>query len=341
MAVNVNNSDQWLRPWNIEKFDDLYNRDERFFAILVKGMLSWLDNNIVLYNKPVKHFIFNTGSSYMYIESNGYQFSWNETSGEDAIYMQMPRCIVELGSIRIPTEELTSPFIRGTYERRSGQKMKGYNANIRRVPIEMDINLKYVLSNFNESIILLQEVIDKLVFQKYFKIAYLGQEVQCSIEFPQDFTIELNKIDMTDPTTNQKNLLLAIKICSNYPCVDETTEIANDNIISKFDWGGNLYNISQAFPIKIKYKDSYYQVFYNSSGNIISNPSIYDEDGNELAITDLINNGEIIDENGNSLSEHDIHSQLYNNIPIDDRSTLFFGDITNTVDIISRENILK
>ena len=35
--------DVWVRPWNIEKFDDLYNRDDRFFGVLIKGMLSWLN----------------------------------------------------------------------------------------------------------------------------------------------------------------------------------------------------------------------------------------------------------------------------------------------------------
>ena len=39
----------WIRPWNQEKFDDLYNRDERFFSIVIKGLLSWLNRNIVLY----------------------------------------------------------------------------------------------------------------------------------------------------------------------------------------------------------------------------------------------------------------------------------------------------
>ena len=70
--------EQWKRPWNLERFDDLYNRDERFFSILLKGALNWLTQNIVLYNQPILHFIFNTGSSYMYVESNGYEFSWND-----------------------------------------------------------------------------------------------------------------------------------------------------------------------------------------------------------------------------------------------------------------------
>ena len=67
-------TEKWKHPWNVEKFDNLFDRDERFFSILIKGALSWLTRNIVLYDKPINHFIFNTGSSYMYIENNGYKY---------------------------------------------------------------------------------------------------------------------------------------------------------------------------------------------------------------------------------------------------------------------------
>ena len=231
----------WIRPWNQEKFDDLYNRDERFFSIVIKGLLSWLNRNIVLYNKSVNHFIFNTGSSYLYMESNGYEYSVTETTGEDSIYMKLPRCIVEISDINIPMEELSAPFSRGNYERRSGNQLQGFNAEIRRLPIEITINMKYYLSNFNETIILLQELIDKLVFQRYFNITYLGKVVQCSIEFPANYNPELNKIDMSSPEPTQRNITLDIKICTNYPLIDTRTEIPTDKVIAQFGHDVDLY----------------------------------------------------------------------------------------------------
>lgn len=233
--------DIWIRPWNTEKFDDLYNRDERFFAILMKGLLSWLNQNIILYNKSINHFIFNTGSSYMYVESNGYTFSLSETSGEDAIYMKMPRCVLNIESIDIPREELSNPYVRGIYERRSGNDIKGYNAQIRRMPIELTLDAKYVLSNFNESIILIEELINKLTFQKFFNVTYLGQNIKCSVEIDGSYKIDFNKIDMTSTDTNQKNIELALKVCSNYPCIDELTEISNSKVIGSFNYDMNIY----------------------------------------------------------------------------------------------------
>lgn len=234
--------EQWIRPWMTDKFDDLYNRDERFFSIVIKGLLSWLNRNIVLYNKSINHFIFNTGSSYLYMESNGYEFNLSETTGEDTMYMTLPRCLVEISDISFPMEELTSPYARGNYERRNGNMLCGYNAEIRRLPIELDLNLKYYLSNFNETIILLQELIDKIIFQKYYKINYLGQVIQCSIEFPGNTTPELNKIDMTSPDPNQRNITLSIKICTNYPIINERTEIPTDKVIIAYGMDIDLYN---------------------------------------------------------------------------------------------------
>ena len=234
--------EQWIRPWMTDKFDDLYNRDERFFSIVIKGLLSWLNRNIVLYNKSINHFIFNTGSSYLYMESNGYEFNLSETTGEDTMYMTLPRCLVEISDISFPMEELTSPYARGNYERRNGNMLCGYNAEIRRLPIELDLNLKYYLSNFNETIILLQELIDKIIFQKYYNISYLGQVIQCSIEFPGNTTPELNKIDMTSPEPNQRNITLSIKICTNYPIINERTEIPTDKVIVAYGMNMDLYN---------------------------------------------------------------------------------------------------
>ena len=255
MHISNIEKSQWIRPWDKEKFDDLHNRDERFFGLLIKGTLAWLNKNIVLYNKPIKHFIFNTGSSIMYVESNGYKFSWNETTGEDMAYMSRPRCVVELGDISVDTSELTQPNIRGVYERDNNSNIEGFNAEFRRMPIQMSMSLNYVLSNFNESIVLLEELISKLSFQRYFKIVYLGQLIECSIEFPTSHSININKIDMTSTDTNQKNITIQVNICSSYPAFNEISEISNRLVISKMSSGIETYankDVNNATDTQIK-----------------------------------------------------------------------------------------
>ena len=168
----------------------------------------------------------------------------NETSGEDYMYMKMPRCIIEIGDINIPTEELSASFVRGTYERLDGNEIKGYNAQMRRLPIEISLAAKYVLSNFNESIILVQELIDRVAWQQYFNIVYLGQIIQCSLEIDNNYQIQLNRVDMTAPDTNQKTIEIQFKLCSNYPCIDERTEIENSKVIESIVVNTNLFTNS-------------------------------------------------------------------------------------------------
>lgn len=234
--------DTWVRPWDKERTDDLYRKDDRYFSVLIKGVLAYLTKNIILNGNPINHFIFNTGSSMMYIEKNGYEFSWCETTGEDQMYMKMPRCVVELGDITVDTAELSSPFSRGFYERISSidGKMKEFSAEVRRTPIELTIDCKYVLSTFNESIILVQELIEKLLFQKYFYIIYLGQKIECSIEFPNSNKIEFNKIDMASVEVNQKTINIQLKVCSSCPILNDKTEIEASKIIGKYNGGLQL-----------------------------------------------------------------------------------------------------
>ena len=124
-------------------------------------------------------------------------------------------------------------------------------------------------SSDKETIILLQELVDKLVFQRYFNITYLGKVVQCSIEFPANYNPEINKIDMTSPEPNQRNLTLDVKVCTNYPLIDARTEIPTDKVISQFGHEVDLYLKEQKGDIIKK-------------GNIISEDDGFTEFENNL-----------------------------------------------------------
>lgn len=235
--------DKWIRPWDGQS-DKIYERDDRFFAVVMKGALAWLTNNIVLYGKPVRHFIFNTGSSYMYVETNGYKYSITDVTDQDAIYMERPRCVATMGTISIDTNELTQPYVRCVYERldqKDGQ-IKGYNAEMQRIPVDIRLDLAYVMSTFNEGVILAQELIDKLCFQRYFSIVYLGQVIKCSLEFPADFTIEINKIDMSSSDQNNRLLNIPLILSTSYPSINVDSESPNSAVMAKFNYTLDTYH---------------------------------------------------------------------------------------------------
>lgn len=248
--VNVE-KDVWIRPWDIEKFDELSERDERFFSLVTKGLLSYLNKHLKMYGKPIKHFILNTGSSYLYLENNGYEYTWCETTGEDMLYMETPRCLVSLGNFSIPMDELTSPYITGVYERKSNlEPTKGqyimYQAEMQRLPIEMMVNLKYVFSNFNESIIFIQEMFEKLVFQKYFSITYLGQIIECSLEIDGNTNIEISQLDLSSQDATRRSIEVELKICTNLPVINTRSgnkaSLVMDSMQYKTGFTGHIGN---------------------------------------------------------------------------------------------------
>ena len=53
---------------------------------------------------------------------------------------------------------------------------------------------------------------------------------------------------MSSPEVNQKNITLNVKICSNYPIINEQSEIANTQIISQFKGSVKMYDINPNNP---------------------------------------------------------------------------------------------
>ena len=346
----------WIHPWNTKQFNDLYNRDERFFSIVIKGAIAYLNNHIKMYDKPINHFIFNTGSSYMYVESNGYEFNWNETSGEDTMYMEMPRCVIQLDAINIPQEELSQPFARGNYERKDDNNIKGFNAEIRRMPIELGLNLNYVFSNFNEGLVVIQELINEFVFQRYYNITYLGQIIQCSIEFDSSYNIELNKIDLAVPDNNQRNLNIKITINTNYPIVNERTEILSGNVISKFigqiaglSTDQNRYDNIEIFidGIESKRDDIYFDMrAYDFDGNNIIDDEELELIRNFIERFDIDKDGEVTTQDMNKIVEmfyddvYDVNFDILHLGKVDLKNLSIIKALFKILDI-NRDNIVS
>ena len=72
-------------------------------------------------------------------------------------------------------------------------------------------------------------------------MVYLGQVIKCSIEFPSDLQIELNKIDMSSSDTNNITINITVNICTSYPSIDEETEQPNSAIITKFGYNTDIF----------------------------------------------------------------------------------------------------
>ena len=212
------------------------NNQDLFMSTLVKAFLNNLEGQIRLRDKKIPCFILNTGDDIMYLEHKGQDFAKEpqQVSNEDYIYNSVPRCIVDMGSIEVLEDQVTSPYGRGNFEITHEDMMYGFNAEFRRMPLKVGITLKYYLDSFTDMLAVSQAIITKMLFIRTYKFDYMGQTIQASYKVPVSFEGEKN-ITFDGGTTDQKLRIITLnmEVETNMPVFNERTAILNDKFIRK------------------------------------------------------------------------------------------------------------
>lgn len=212
------------------------NNNELFISTLLKALLANLNKDLCLRGEEIPHFILNTGDDIMYLEVKGQDFAKEpyEISNENYVYNKIPRCIVNPEGIEILEDQITSPYTRGFFDIELEGITKGFNAEFRRVPLTITVNLKYYADSFTDALAITQMIITKMLFIRTFKFDYLGQTVQASYKIPTSYTTEKN-ITFDGGTTEQKlrTIDLSLSVETNMPVYNERTIIENDKFIKK------------------------------------------------------------------------------------------------------------
>lgn len=210
------------------------NNKELFMSTLFKALLHNLNNQISLRDEKIRHFVLNTGDDIMWLENKGQDNSKEpyQVSNEDYIYNTIPRGIVNMESIEVLEEQITSPYTRGNFTIEDDDILKGFNAEFRRVPIKMSVNLKYYLDTFTDVLAVTQKIISKMLFIRTFKFDYMGQTIEASYKVPTSYSHEKN-ITFDGGTIEQKlrTIDLSLEVETNMPVFDERTTIENDKYI--------------------------------------------------------------------------------------------------------------
>lgn len=210
------------------------NNNELFMSTLVKALLYNLESQIKLRDKNVPHFILNTGDDIMYLEHKGQNMAVEplQVSNENYIYETVPRCIVDLSTMEVLEDQMTSPYTRGNFEIEVDDILHGFNAEYRRIPIKVSVSLKYYLDSFTDVLTITQHIISKMLFIRTFKFDYMGQTIQASYKVPTSYQSEKN-ITFDGGTTESKlrSISLDLEVESNFPVFDERTVIEDSNFI--------------------------------------------------------------------------------------------------------------
>lgn len=210
------------------------NNSQQFLSTVIKSFINSLNGQIKLHNKAVPHFILNTGDDIMYLENKGQNNTVEpgKVSNEDFIYNSVPRCIIDVKNIEILEDQITSPYTRGYFEISDSDTIQNFNAEFRRIPMKISMELKYYLDSFSDVMDITQKIITKMLFIRVFNFDYLGQTLQASYKVPVTYDHEKN-IAFDGGTTEQKlrTISLSIDIETNMPSFDENTVISSDDFI--------------------------------------------------------------------------------------------------------------
>lgn len=210
------------------------NNQELFFSALIKGLMLRLDDDISIRGIAVPHLIVHTGSDALYLERKGYDNSIEpqQLSNEDYIYNVVPRCIVTPKGIDLVPDQLTNPYSMGQFQYEGDEEIINFTAEFRRMPVKLNVELKYLTDSYRDLLELTQQILTKLSFIRTYYITYMGQTIQCSYRIPDsiggEYVTELSG-DSTD--SKNKTMDLTVEVESNLPIISPRAVMSADKLI--------------------------------------------------------------------------------------------------------------
>lgn len=214
------------------------NNQELFFSILIKGLMLKLNEDISIRGIPVPHIIVHTGSDALYLEKKGYDQSIEplEISNENYIYNITPRCIVTPGGIDLVADQITNPYSLGQLQYDSGDNLYNLVGEFRRLPLKLNIELKYFTDSYRDLLELIQQTLTNLAFIRTYHITYMGQQITCSYKIPEAFSGEhITELDGKTQDDKCHTLPLTIEVETNLPVFAHQTIMNADSYIGGYE----------------------------------------------------------------------------------------------------------
>ncbi len=219
------------------------NNHESFFFSIIKGLIYSLTEKIKLRDSKIPHVIISTGDDIMYRELLNYSYSFDDISdvtGEDFIYNQVPRCVVDFDSINSIPDQLTQPYVRGLFEIERDGELTEFSSELMRIPLSIDVNLKYYVDSFSDSLSLIQQIFTEVSYIQKYKITYLGQTIECTVQMPDTHTVE-KQIEVDFNSDNRSRIIsMSVVLNTNIPVYNQRSAVETSRVIKTTK--SNLYD---------------------------------------------------------------------------------------------------
>ena len=213
------------------------NNQQLFFGIFMKALIYDLNHKMTIRGIKVDHFILNTGDDIMYLERKGVDQSKEplEQTNEDYIYNTVPRCMVTPKGISLLTDQLTSPYTKGTFQYEDEEGLHQLLAEYRRMPFRMGIGLKYYFNSFTDTLECMQQLVSKFAFINNFSMSYLGQTLLGTYKLPDTIDDELMmQFDGLTQDSKYRSIEIELDAEGNIPIIQCGTITSTDTLIRNF-----------------------------------------------------------------------------------------------------------
>ena len=209
------------------------NNSQNFFATLIRALLLNLNKEIKIRDVLVPHMIINTGDDTMWLLEKEYDYSKEpcDATNEQYIYNIVPRGVVNLGGIDALPDQLTNPYTRGSFQFDYDGSLYTFNSEFRRVPVKLQVTLKYLVNTFSDVLELVQHFYTKLIFVRTFKFVYMGNTIVASYKLPESLSDEhQTEIDRQLAEERDRQIEIQLEVESNIPVYEPRTVVENIHI---------------------------------------------------------------------------------------------------------------
>lgn len=231
------------------------NNQEHFFSKLIKGLVSVLGQEISMYNDYIPHIVIGTGDDIVYLKNKGQDQSIEpyEVSNENYIYNSIPRCMVKPGSVNLIEDQITNPYTNGVFQIDIDNSLHTLVAEFRRMPVKLNVDLKYYLNTYTELLDLTQQIVTKLSFIRTFNIIYMGQLIKCSYKLPDSYEGEfLEELDSTSNESRLRTMSFGLEVEANLPIYSPKTVVDSNKIITNVKTHEKEYELTPGQPVNQK-----------------------------------------------------------------------------------------
>lgn len=224
-------------------FSHKYNTDQSVIRYAIIGLLRYL-NKTVEYTyqitdndtKTIKvAFLYDMAGDERFYQDLFIQPGWKDCEPDfiEGNYEYIPRGMIKLSNIIIPTAEIVNRFVRASYTVENNGAIEKRNAQLNSLPFNLSFEAEVFCDTLNEALGITERILEVLFKNIVFHINYNGYIVPCRAGLPDNYTIQ-KAAEFTFQVGEPIKIMIPIEMSTYKPIPDVGSDRSDANRIYTF-----------------------------------------------------------------------------------------------------------